>query len=800
MVKQKQFTPMNCCVTNKFFMFKSLLFAAGMLCSAHSYAQQTITGVLQDAEKRPVPGATVELVTLKKLALSDEKGEFAFSNIPDGSYELVIRHVSFQQTVATVSVPQAAPLIIGLTESTTLTDEVIVYATRANEKTPTTYSDISKEEIRKNNFGQDLPFLLNWTPSLVTTSDAGTGIGYTGLRIRGSDATRINVTINGIPLNDSESQGTFWVDIPDVASSTESVQVQRGVGTSTNGAGAFGGTVNLQTSSLDQKPFGEITTSFGSFKSQRYTFKAGTGLINNRWGFEGRVSKIKSDGYIQRASSDLGSYFLSGGYFGKNTVVKAVIFGGVEETYQSWYGVDAATMAADRTLNYAGAIYNDQWEVERYYDNQVDHYNQDHYQLHLAQSLGEYWTANAAFHFTYGRGYYEEYQQDQDFATYGLTAPEGVASTDLVTRKWLDNKFYGTTFSLNYNKEKMDLTIGGAYNEYANAKHFGEIIWAEYAVNAIPGQKYYSGESQKNDFNVYTKLNYQLLPSLNGFIDLQFRKVDYRTAGTDDDQFDYAVSDHFNFFNPKAGLTYSLSTTDALYISYAIANREPNRTDYLDSEIKPKHETLSNLEFGWRKASTKYKLELNYYLMNYKNQLVLTGQLNDVGSPIRANIGKSFRTGIEASGSVQVTKDLAWNANVTYSANRNIDYVWYDGDNQMMKKNTTIILSPSLIAASGLSYSPIKGLNATVMSKYVGKQFLDNTENDDLTLESYFINDLRLAYTLNELKTLDRLEFGVMINNIFDEMYASNGYAYDGTPYYYPQAGRNFMVMVSARF
>ena len=785
-------------------MLKFMMAAISCSLSLNALAQFTIGGIVRDAKTKEVlEGATIQLKNQKRNGITDQQGRFELKGIPAGQHDLLVKFLGYQEVHQVLNVTENAQVEFALEESAQLTDEVVVYATRANNKTPTTFTNLNSQALQKQNFGQDLPLLLNWTPSLVTTSDAGTGIGYTGLRIRGSDATRINVTINGIPYNDSESQSTYWVDIPDVASSTQSIQIQRGVGTSTNGGSAFGGSVNLQTNSLKVDPYSEIIVAGGSFNTQRYTLKAGTGLINNRWAFDGKVSKITSDGYIDRASSDLGSYYLSGGYYGKKTIIKAITFGGHEKTYQSWNGNDATTMKTNRTFNSAGALYDANWNVTGYYDNEVDDYRQDHYQLHLTQKINDYWNANVSLHYTYGRGYYEQFKQDKAFADLGLNdivlTNTTLTSGDFIVRKWLDNKFYGTTFSFNYDKEKTSLMIGGAFNQYGQAKHFGEIVWGQYTSNSQIRQHYYDGNSQKNDFNMYAKWNYEISSALNAFVDLQYRTVDYKTAGIDSDLSPYDVHDTFNFFNPKAGLSYSVSSTDILYASYAIANREPNRTDYLDGAVKPKSENLGNLETGWRRNSKLYGFEVNYYLMNYTDQLVLTGKLDNVGNPIRANVGKSYRTGIELSGLIRLTEQLSWNANVTWSANRNKDYV-VDETNLDEKKNTSIILSPNWVGGSQLTWDVWHNLKVSVLTKYVGKQYLDNTQTESLILEDYLINDLRLNYTFTP-KAVKAIELSLLINNLLAVKYSSNGATYgDGVPYYYPQAGRNFLAMVAFRF
>jgi iron complex outermembrane receptor protein len=459
-------------------------------------------------------------------------------------------------------------------------------------------------------------------------------------------------------------------------------------------------------------------------------------------------------------------------------------------------------METYRTFNSAGALYDTDFNVTGYYDNEVDNYKQDHAQLHLTQQLSEYWNANISLHYTYGRGFYEQYKQAKPFAELGLSdivlGDSTLTYGDFIIRKWLDNHFYGTTFSFNYEKEKTSLIIGGAYNQYAKAKHFGEIIWAQYSANSQIRQHYYDGESQKSDFNMYAKWNYEVTPALNVFVDLQFRNVDYTTSGTDDNQSAYNISDNLNFFNPKAGASYTFSETDMVYGSYAIANREPNRTDYLNGDEKPKPERLDNIEIGWRRNTQNYNLELNYYLMNYTDQLVLTGELDDVGNPIRANVGKSYRTGLEISGNVRLSERLTWNANVTASVNKNKDYV-VDETNLSEKENTSIILSPNWVAGSQFTWTVFHNFQASLLSKYVGAQYLDNTQNKDLMLEGYFINDVRLTYTLSP-KGIKSIDVSLLVNNVFDVKYSSNGYSYFGTPYYYPQAGTNFMAMIAFKF
>jgi iron complex outermembrane recepter protein len=785
-------------------MFKSMMIAAAMLWTTGAYAQQyVLSGTVHDGQtNETLEGATIQLENTNRNAVTNAQGKFRMEELAAGNYTVVIRFLGFMQKKEKITIAGDLEISVTLDPASEMTEEVVVYATRANDKTPTTFTQLNREAIQKQNFGQDVPMLLNWTPSMVTTSDAGAGIGYTGLRIRGSDASRINVTINGIVLNDSESQGVFWVNTPDLASSVQNIQVQRGVGTSTNGAGAFGATVSVQTDVLNPDPYVQATSSFGSFNSQRYTFKGGSGLIKDRWAFDARVSKITSDGYLKRATSDLNSYYLSGGYYGKKTIIKAIMFGGHEETYQAWNGVDKATMEKDRRFNYSGAIYDDDGNIIRFYDREVDDYRQDHYQLHVSQQLSEYWNGNLSLHYTDGKGYFEQYLQGEPFAELGLpNATIGnttFESTDAIVRRWLDNDFYGATFSLNYGKGKTSFTLGGAFSKYDHARHFGEIMWASIAIDAPLRHVYYDGESEKSDFNVYAKWNYALTEKITSFVDVQYRTVNYETAGVDNNQAPYAVQDEFHFFNPKVGISYTLSPNSVLYSSYAVANREPNRTDYLDGTEKPRNERLGNLELGWRKTTSRVAFEANYYLMNYTDQLVITGELNDVGSNIRANVGKSYRTGIELSGLINFSEKIAWNANVTWSVNKNRNFAVFDENNNATVKNTTIILSPSWIAGSQLTWKAFSNFQASLLSKYVGKQYLDNNQDENVALDDYFINDVRLSYQFHP-KSLNVIELGFLINNIFDVEYSSNGYGYGGTPYYYPQAGVNFLAMLSVK-
>jgi iron complex outermembrane recepter protein len=695
------------------------------------------------------------------------------------------------------------------TTKVTKLDEVLVSAIRVNKKTPVTFSNLSKKEIATRNLGQDIPILMNFLPSVVTTSDAGNGFGYTGIRVRGSDATRVNVTINGIPYNDSESHGTFWVNMPDFASSVESLQLQRGVGTSTNGSGAFGASLNMLTDSYSDKASGEIANSFGSFNSRKHTVKFSTGLMNDHFELAGRVSNLSSDGYVDRASSDLKSYFLQGTYVGKTTLIKALAFGGTEKTYQSWNGIDAATLNSNPTFNSVGQIYDDAGNLEGFYDNQTDNYQQDHYQLHWNERWSDNWSSNFALHYTKGKGYYEEYADDwyfqnvlfsneTSFSFLGYTpiTVDGnqVNSTDLIRQKWLDNDFYGTTFSANYKKDKIDFIFGGGWNKY-EGDHFGKVIWARFASSSELGDKYYNDFADKTDGNIFAKVNYQITKNINLFGDLQYRNVTYKANGVQAD----LVDDSFNFINPKAGLTFNLNDKNNFYLSYARANREPNRSDYEGGNVKP--EKLNDFELGWRYLSAKTQINLNGYYMLYKDQLVLTGALDDVGNPIRTNVGKSYRLGVELDAVFKLFEKWSLIPNITVSSNKNVDFVYDDGTSLQELGTTNIAFSPNVIAANRIVYAPLKNLQMSLMTKFVDQQYMSNIDDSGSKLDSYTQTDFNFYYELPMKKVFQSIAFSGTVNNIFNEKIVSNGADYGGGYiYYFPQAGINFLAGVNLKF
>ncbi|WP_162127043.1 TonB-dependent receptor [Flavobacterium phycosphaerae] len=667
-------------------------------------------------------------------------------------------------------------------------DEVLVSAVRVTTKTPVSFSNLNKEEIKSRNLGQDIPILMNFMPSVVTTSDAGNGVGYTGIRVRGSDATRVNITINGIPYNDAESSGTYWVNMPDFASSVESLQLQRGVGTSTNGAGAFGASLNMLTDSYSKQSSGEISNSGGSFNTRKSTVKFSTGLLNDHFELAGRLSNINSHGYIDRASSDLKSYFLQGTYVGKTSIIKALVFGGTEKTYQSWNGIDGETLHTDRTFNSAG-MFTDEFGNTRFYSNETDNYQQDHFQLHWNEKLTAHWSTTIALHYTKGKGYYENYKEDADFADYGLTPVASETTTDLIRQKWLDNDFYGTTFSANYKKDKLDLIVGGGWNKYEGL-HYGKVIWARFASTGELGDHYYDDIGLKTDGNIFVKANYQLTKQWSLFGDLQYRNVSYKIASG---AVTY-VNDHFKFLNPKAGLNYSANAENTFYFSYAKANREPNRTDYEGGNAQS--EKLDDFELGWRYDAAKVKINTNIYYMAYKDQLILTGNLDDVGNPIRSNSEKSYRLGLEVDATFALSAKFIIRPNFTISQNKNLD-LNVSGENVGTK---AIAYSPGLIAGNVLVYKPMAGMQISWFSKFVGEQYMNNIELSSAKLPDYFVNDLNVTYEIKPKSIFKSVVLTGLVNNILDKQYVSNGYMWDVYPYYYPQAGINFLAGLTLKF
>lgn len=700
------------------------------------------------------------------------------------------------------------------TIKTQILDEVLVKSIRVDTDSPITHSNVDKEELAKTNLGQDIPVLLNYLPSVVTTSDAGAGIGYTYIRVRGSDASRVNITINGIPYNDSESQGTFWVNMPDFASSIENLQLQRGVGTSTNGSGSFGASLNILSDGVSDNAFSEIGIAGGSFNSQKYNVKFSTGLLNDHFEVSGRLSKITSDGYIDRASSDLKSYFLQGAFINDNTLIKALVFGGKEKTYQAWYGIDAETLENDRTYNPAG-IYTDDDGNVKFYDNETDNYSQDHYQLFWNQKINSNWTTNLGLNYTYGRGYYEQYKEDEDFEFYDFEpieiGGEVINTTDLIRRRWLDNDYYVVNANVNYKKNELDITAGAFYSHY-DGDHFGEVIWAKYASNSEIRDRYYEGNGKKDEFTVFAKATYKINEQWSAYGDLQGRFLTYKTIGLTSDRVPLEVDEKYNFFNPKAGLTYELSDKNQLYASYGRAHREPRRADFENGITKP--EKLDDYELGWRFKAQKNTINTNIYFMNYKDQLVLTGAIDDTGAPLRATSGKSYRLGVEIDATFLICDNFRMLPNLALSSNKNLDFV-SPIDGELVNLGTTnLSFSPNIVAGNKFEYEPITNLQLGLYTKYVGEQYMGNVDSDVSKLDAYFVNDFNVSYTIDNIPFLREIVVTGLVNNIFNIKYVSNGYYYtyddtwtdptttttiEGTGYY-PQATINFLVGATVKF
>ncbi len=778
-----------------------------LMLPAYVFSQFTISGKITKIHSgEGLSGAHLKL-NRKVSAVSKPDGTYAINNLSSGTYQITISYLGFRTRSETIQVSANSTFNFNLEPSLVLQDEVIISATRVEDKSPTTFSNLAKEEIAKKNLGQDIPFLLQSIPSTVISSDAGAGVGYTGIRIRGTDITRINVTLNGIPLNDPESHGVFWVNMPDFSSSIESVQVQRGVGTSTNGSAAFGASINIETLNMRDEAYAELNSSAGSFNTFKNNLIFGSGLFNGKFTFDGRVSKITSDGYVDRAFSDLKSYFVSGAYYGKSTIVKLNMFSGKERTYQAWYGIPKDMLETDRTHN------------PYTYENETDNYQQDHYQMLFSQKINSDLLLNAALHYTHGEGYYEQFKEGRDFTDYQLDpiviGGSTIEETDLIQQKWLDNDFLGFTYSLKYEKNKLNAILGGAWNKFSG-DHYGEIIWAQYASNGEYRHRWYENTGDKTDFNIFAKATVQATEKLSVYGDLQFRKINYDIEGIHDDLRDISQTNDFNFFNPKAGIFYELNEENSIYTSLALSNREPSRSDYRDSDAnhQPQSEQLLDWELGYAYKTAKLNLNASFYFMNYKDQLVLTGEINDVGAAILTNVEKSYRSGIEIYGGVQLSSNLEWEFNATLSENKIKDFTTYV-DNwsppyAQIPENlgkTNLSFSPSLIAGSTISLNPGDVFQIRFISKYVSRQYIDNTANKSRSLDPYFINNLHFEYEFNT-DFVKGITARLMLNNLFNEKYETNAWVYryfsEGAEYamdgYFPQAGINLMAGLSIRF
>ena len=811
------------------------LFAAlfALLLPVLASAQFSISGKITNPAGEVLPGATISLSNPAVNTQTDANGNYRLTDLKTGSYTLKASFIGYQSTTKTVTVNANQTVNFSLGNATFSAEEVTITATRAGKNSPTAFTNLSKKDLDKTNFGQDLPYMLNQTPSVVISSDAGTGIGYTGIRIRGSDGTRVNVTINGAPLNDAESQGSFFVNLPDFTSSVNSIQVQRGVGTSTNGAGAFGGSINISTATRRDTAYADLNNTAGSYGTVKNTVSLGTGLLGGHFSVDGRLSRIRSDGYIDRASSNLQSFFVSAAYYGKNSTLRANVFAGKERTYQAWNGIPDYIISDESIPN--RRRYNELGLMPdgNYYKDQVDNYQQNHYQLLYDQRLSSKLSFSGALHYTKGKGYYEEFKTDADVTDYGLTpvviGGATITNTDLARRRWLDNDFYGVTYALKYlPANNLNFTLGGAYNRYSGA-HFGNIIYTKESAGITPNYEYYRDDADKNDFNISTRGEWKV-GDVSLFADMQYRRVYYSFLGFDRNLNNVQQNATLNFFNPKAGITYEFDEHNNIYASFAVGNHEPNRDDYTNSTpaSRPKAENLKDFEAGYRTSGDVFKGGINLFYMLYKNQLILTGALNDVGSATRRNVDKSYRAGVELDGRVKLTRALSWAATATLSTNKIKNYGQffdnYDDGSQalLFLKKTDIAYSPSFIGSSEIAYSPVKGGEIAFISKYISSQFLDNTSNTNPTgfpvaegnkfirdrkLDGYFVSDVRLRYNFST-KAVKNIGIGLLVNNIFSKQYEANGATYPSISegqvtnynYYFPQATRNFLASVNLSF
>ena len=787
----------------------------------------------------PLPGTSILIKGTSTGVSTDSEGNFSFS-LKKGNYTIVVSAISQPKEVS-VNLNKNTFITIDMADSFVNLNEVLVSATRANEKTPVAFTNITKKEIESKNLGQDLPILLDQLPSVVTTSDSGAGVGYTGIRVRGSDASRVNVTINGIPYNDSESHGTYWVNMPDFSSSVEDIQLQRGVGTSTNGSGAFGASLNIKTQTAQQEAYAETSNSVGSYGTRKHNLNIGSGIRNNFYA-AARLSKISSDGYVDRSASDLSSYYTELGYITDKTSLKAIVFGGQEITQQAWYGTPKAVIDKDvdgiqTFIDHEGYSFSDEQianllsnpgrTYNHYtYKNEVDNYKQTHYQLLFDHVINNYFNLNISGNYTSGKGYFEQFKPFEEVGDYFPNDVNADEEGAVIRRRWLDNDFYAFVYNLNYKKDDLNITLGGGYNKY-DGDHFGELIWDSFPVEIDSEAQYYFSNGEKKEFNTYLKTEYEINPKTLAFIDLQYRGINYEANGLSSDLLTIDVKKEYNFFNPKLGLTYSFNNQNSVYGSFSIANREPNRDDLTKNPISPKHEQLQDFELGYKFKTSSAYVTANLYYMNYKNQLVLTGEIDDVGDPIRQNVDKSYRAGIELQTGYQFSQKLRVDVNATLSENKikEFDYIVYDSQYDPITwedtaynaisttyKDTDISFSPALIAGGTITYLPTEKVSLGFISKYVGKQYLDNTSSNLKSMDAYFVNNFNATLKINPT-WIKEISLSLLVNNIFNAKYVSNGYTYSyyyrptgsNNPaitelFYYPQATRNFLVGATLKF
>ena len=802
------------------FIFIFVLFLYSVTAFGQNYQ---VSGRVSQQNSEPLVGVSIQLKGASTWTQTDLNGQYSLE-LPKGTHTLEIRYLTAKPIEKTFDLNANLVLDIVINETAEILDEVFVNAVRVGSSSPITHSNITKEDLEKRNLGQDIPMLLNFLPSVVTTTDAGAGVGYTGIRVRGINAQSTNITINGIPYNDAESMGTFWVNLSDFASSTESMQLQRGVGTSTNGSGAFGASINVLSEGVSNKASAEIANSFGSYNTHKHTLKFSTGRLNEHFEISGRLSNIKSDGYIDRATSDLKSYFLQGAYVDTNRLIKAIVFGGQEITYQAWNGLeDLDLLKNDRTFNTAG-MYTDADGNVQFYENEIDDYKQDHYQLHWNERFNDQWSTTLGLNYTRGLGFFEQYKEKQNLVQYGMEnielGGERITESDLVRRRWLDNHFYVINANANYKNENFNLSFGTSYSDYSG-DHYGEVIWAQYAGDTPKGHRYYDGNGKKTDGNIFAKATYNMNEHLSLYGDMQYRHVSYKTIGTNSDMDLMEIDETYNFYNPKLGLTYQLSPANALYFSYARANREPSRKDFQNNtDVKP--EQLNDFELGWRYDDSAFRLNANAYYMLYNEQLVLTGELDTTGNPIRTNSGDSYRLGLEIEAAVRLSSQWRLQPSVTLSSNKTKNSVIERNGELVDLGETNISFSPELVASNALVFQPKEHFQLSLLSKYVGEQFMGNTDSQASKLDAYFVNDVNVTYewilgTQDESQKkpfVKSILFSGLVNNIFNKKYVSNGfyYTYDDDwshpnqvttiegAGYFPQATTNFLVGATLKF
>ncbi|PKP52044.1 MAG: TonB-dependent receptor [Bacteroidetes bacterium HGW-Bacteroidetes-1] len=789
-------------------------------------AQYVLKGkIIEQESSLPLPGGHLQLNSSFLKQYSDAEGSFGFGKIKEGVYQLTISYLGFETQIQEINLYSDTFMVIKMKASPYLYDEVVVHSTRVQPKSPLTYSIVNRETLNKENTGFDLPYLLQSTPSVVVTSDAGAGVGYTGLRIRGTDLTRINVTMNGVPINDAESHGVFFVDLPDLASSVENIQIQRGVGTSANGAAAFGASINILTESRSSEAFGAVSSAIGTFQTYKNTLSFGTGISKDGFSLDGRLSKISSDGFIDRGWSDLKSYYLTGSWSNKKTLIKIISTSGLQSTYQAWYGIPKDSLQKNRTYNPAGEMLDSNGVLLGYYDNQTDNYKQDYYQLHIAHQQAEDITITGSAFLTNGNGYYESWKNDQKFSNYGFQNVQlgdiFIKRTDLIQQKWLDNTFYGFQSALLIKKPKHQTALGGGWNTY-KGYHFGYISWARFASESLNNSSWYDNTGKKTDYHLYLKSNYKLNEKINLFVDLQWRKIDYSIEGTHDDLQNLDQQHFFNFFNPKFGLFYSLPKGQSAYASVAFSNREPNRSVYRDADPGQiiKHEKLTDFEAGYKFESSTWMFESNLFFMDYQNQLVLTGKINNVGAAIMTNVPSSYRTGWETSMALRISPKLIFNGHFTLSRNKIKNFTEYvDNWNYWDAPETEpyqyvfelgetdISFSPAVMGSGSLVWKVSEFVDVAYQSSFVGRQYLDNTSNTERSLNPYHVGNIRLNLQIPQ-RLFKTASFQFNLSNIFNTQYETNGWVYryyynneaqlmDG---YFPQAGFHWMMQLNLRF